>query len=147
MTIYSIKPLEWEEHVENDSQSFTAYTRFGHYKVSRTRCDGEWSAWTWFYCFKEYHDEADGLCDNSEVGKLLCESNWHERINVCLSENVLMSSVEVALGEAIDILQEFENAGAVSKHIAAENFAVRVFVQRNKQCQDSANSVKLEQKH
>ncbi|KAB2656296.1 hypothetical protein F9K94_17510 [Brucella tritici] len=70
-----VKPLEWVVWCDG----WQAHTPFGSYTVEPY--DG---CWKWRYCFDEYYDEEEFICEGAEDGKSKAQAHWIERISPAL---------------------------------------------------------------
>lgn len=74
---YTVKPLEWESHVDdNGNDRWLAGTVCGLMRVRRKQYTG----WEWSYCFDEYYDKGTRHCDSAEDGKRQAEAYYLERL-------------------------------------------------------------------
>lgn len=71
----AVKKLEWVVWCDG----WQAHTPFGSYTVEPY--DG---AWKWRYCFDEYFDEEEFICDGPEDGKSKASVHWIERVTPIL---------------------------------------------------------------
>jgi len=79
---YKIKPLEWPKDIElvEEWDQIRAQTPFGSYYIKLTN-----NSYRWGYCFDEYYDEDEFICDSIEDGKIECWKHWTERLSSCLN--------------------------------------------------------------
>lgn len=83
-SLFTIKPLEWRGNIQDWCERYEASVPMGTFHVERIKKDLDtaqnWGDWKWGYCFDEYYDENQLLCESLEEGKLLAEEEWERRI-------------------------------------------------------------------